>query len=239
MAGAPLRVLRAAKIPEPGAEAHPWLVEPLWSAGAVGLIGGAPKTGKTWLALELAVAVGSGAPCLGRFAVGRPGTVLVFAAEDAPHHLKHRIRGLAAARGADFDALDVHLIVEASLRLDRQQDLQRLRLTVAAHHPALLILDPFVRLQRADENDARQVAAILSELRDLSRTAGAAVAVVHHVRKERRPAPRPGPARLRRLLGLGRFQPLPGAHPHRRPAAHRRAPLRPGPASHLPQAGGT
>ena len=202
MAGAPLRVLRvlrAAQIPDPSAEAHPWLVEPLWSAGAVGLIGGAPKTGKTWLALELAVAVGSGAPCLGRFAVGRPGTVLVFAAEDAPHHLKHRICGLAAARGADFDALDVHLIVESSLRLDRQQDLQRLRLTVAAHHPALLILDPFVRLQRADENDARQVAAILSELRDLSRTAGAAVAVVHHLRKNG--AQHPGQA----LRGSGDF----------------------------------
>ena len=45
MAGAPLRVLRAAQIPDPSAEAHPWLVEPLWSAGAVGMIGGAPKTG--------------------------------------------------------------------------------------------------------------------------------------------------------------------------------------------------
>ena len=61
-------------------EAHPWLLEPLWSAGAVDLIGGAPKN---WLALELAVAVGSGCRCLGRFAVGRPGPVLVFAAEDA------------------------------------------------------------------------------------------------------------------------------------------------------------
>lgn len=180
---APLRVLRAAQIPEPSAEAHPWLVEPLWSSGAVGLIGGAPKSGKTWLALELAVAVGSGRPCLGRFAVGRPGPVLVFAAEDAPHHLKHRIGGLAAVRGAEFDALDVHLIIENSLRLDRQADLDRLRLTVAAVRPALLILDPFVRLQRADENDARQVAAILSELRGLSRAACTAVALVHHVRK--------------------------------------------------------
>ena len=72
----PLRVVRAAQIPEPSAEQHPWLIEPLWTSGAVGLIGGAPKSGKTWLALELAVAVGSGCRCLGHFAVGRPGTVL-------------------------------------------------------------------------------------------------------------------------------------------------------------------
>ena len=195
----PLRVVRAAQIPEPSAEQHPWLIEPLWTSGAVGLIGGAPKSGKTWLALELAVAVGSGCRCLGHFAVGRPGTVLVFAAEDAPHHLKHRIGGLAAVRGAEFAALDVHLIIENSLRLDRQADLDRLRLTVAAHRPSLLILDPFVRLQRADENDARQVAAILSELRDLSRVAGTAVALVHHVRKNA--AQLPGQA----LRGSGDF----------------------------------
>ena len=63
----PLRVVRAAQIPDPSTERHPWLVEPLWSAGAVGLIG-----------------------------------------------------GLAAVRGAEFAALDVHLIIENSLRLDRQ-----------------------------------------------------------------------------------------------------------------------
>ena len=102
-------------------------------------------------------------------------------------------------RGAEFAALDVHLIIENSLRLDRQADLDRLRLTVAAHRPSLLILDPFVRLQRADENDARQVAAILSELRDLSRVAGTAVALVHHVRKNA--AQLPGQA----LRGSGDF----------------------------------
>ena len=195
----PLRVVRAAQIPEPRPEEPPWLIEPLWSAGAVGVIGGAPKSGKTWLALELAIAVGSGVRCLGRFAVPRPGPVLLFAAEDAPHHLKHRIRGLVAARGAEFAALDVRLIVESSLRLDRRADLDRLRLTVATHRPTLLILDPFVRLQRADENDARQVAAILSELRELSRAAGTAVALVHHVRKNG--AQLPGQA----LRGSGDF----------------------------------
>ena len=60
-------------------------------------------------------------------------------------------------------------------RLDRPQDLHRLHLTLASQRPKLLILDPFVRLQRADENDARQVAAILASLRELAPTFNAAV----------------------------------------------------------------
>jgi hypothetical protein len=199
MASEELHVLRAAEIPERPANEAPWLVEPLWGSGAVGIIGGAPKSCKTWLALELAVAVASGQPCLGRFAVPRPGPALVFAAEDAPHQVKSRLQSLARARNADFAALDVRLIVENSLRLDRAQDLQRLRLTLTRHRPRLLVLDPYVRLQNADENDARQVSAILSALRELSRSFQVAVALVHHARKNA--AQLPGQA----LRGSGDF----------------------------------
>jgi len=194
-----LRVVRASEIHERAADEPRWLVEPLWGAGAVGIIGGAPKSCKTWLALELAVAVASGQPCLGRFCVSRPGPALLFAAEDAPHQVKRRIESLARARQADFETLDVRLIIENSLRLDRAQDLQRLHLTLARHRPKLLVLDPYVRLQRADENDARQVSAILSALRELSRTFETAVALVHHARKNG--AELPGQA----LRGSGDF----------------------------------
>lgn len=199
MASDELRVVRAAEIRERAADEHRWLVEPLWGAGAVGIIGGAPKTCKTWLALEMAVAVASGQPCLGRFCVPRPGPALVFAAEDAPLQVKRRIESLARARQADFDTLDVRLIIENSLRLDRERDLQRLHLTLARHRPRLLVLDPYVRLQRADENDARQVSTILSALRELSRTFETAVALVHHARKNG--AELPG----RALRGSGDF----------------------------------
>lgn len=183
MASQELQVVRAAELRErPGDEPH-WLIESLWGCGAVGIIGGSPKSCKTWLALEMAVAVASGQPCLGRFAVPRPGPALVFAAEDAPQQVKRRIHSLARARQTDFHTLDVRLIVENSLRLDCPQDLQRLRLTLASHRPKLLVLDPYVRLQRVDENDVRQVSAILSALRELSRTFQAAVALVHHARK--------------------------------------------------------
>jgi hypothetical protein len=178
-----LKVVKAAEVAERAADETAWLIESLWGAGAVGVIGGAPKCGKTWLALDMAVAVASGRPCLGRYAVPTPGPALVYAAEDAPPSVRERLEHLARARGADFASLDVGLIVEPSLRLDLAEDLGRLRATLARRRPRLLVLDPYVRLQRADENNATEVSAILSALRDLSRVHSCAIALVHHARK--------------------------------------------------------
>jgi hypothetical protein len=47
----------------------------------------------------------------------------------------------------------------------------------------LLILDPFVRLHRIDENASGEVAPLLAYLRELQRRYGVAVLVVHHAKK--------------------------------------------------------
>jgi hypothetical protein len=160
-----------------------WLIEPLWAAQAVGIVGGEPKCGKSWLALDLALAVASGAPCLRRFPPAQTGRVLLYAAEDALHIVRQRLDGLARAAGVDFAALDIHVITAPSLRLDLPADQARLRATVATLRPTLLVLDPFVRLHRIDENVAADVAPVLAALRDLQRQYACAVILVHHARK--------------------------------------------------------
>ena len=57
-----------------------WLVESLWSDAGVGILGGSPKSYKTFLALDIAVSVASGTPCLDSFDVPQSGPVLLFLA---------------------------------------------------------------------------------------------------------------------------------------------------------------
>ena len=159
-----------------------WLVEALWSAQGVGIVGGEPKCGKTFLALHMAVAVAAGVPCLRRFPV-QPGPVLLFAAEDAPHILRQRLDGIAAASGTALDGLDLHVIDTPALRLDDPDQQARLASTVERIRPRLLILDPLVRLHGADENAVREIAPILDRLRQLQRRCQTAVLLVHHARK--------------------------------------------------------
>ena len=164
-------------------EDNRWLVTSLWAEQAVGIVGGEPKCCKSFLALELAVAVASGAPCLRRFSVPQPGRVLLYAAEDALHIVRRRLEGICAAAGCSLAELDVQVITASTLRLDLAPDRAALEHTVAALAPRLLILDPFVRLHRIDENASGEVAPLLAYLRELQRRYALAVLLVHHARK--------------------------------------------------------
>ena len=177
-----LPVVRAADIDDASASAA-WLIEPLWARAGVGILGGAPKCCKSWLALEMAIAVASHAPCLGAFDVGDAGSALLYMAEDAAPVVKARLEGIGRHRGRGLADLPIHLILASALRLDRAHDQGRLRDAVAKYAPRLLVLDPFVRLHRIDENDAGQVSAVLGYLRELQRDHDVAVVVVHHARK--------------------------------------------------------
>jgi hypothetical protein len=159
------------------------LVTDLWSADAVGIVGGEPKCCKSFLALDLAVAVASGTPCLRRFSVPQPGRVLLYAAEDALHVVRSRLEGICAAAGIGLRELDVHVITAPTLRLDLPADRGRLEQTVADLAPRLMVLDPFVRLHRIDENASGEVAPLLAYLRELQRSHNLAVLLVHHAKK--------------------------------------------------------
>ena len=165
-----LPVQRASELSLDSASLTQWLVQGLWSDQAVGILGGEPKCCKSFLALDLAVSVASGTPCLRRFAVRRTGPVLLFPAEDSLAVVRQRLEGICSAADVDFQSLPVEVITAPTLRLDAPKDRERLSNTVQARQPRLLILDPLIRLHRVDENDASQIAGLLSYLRQLQRT---------------------------------------------------------------------
>ncbi len=170
--------------PEPdGAQ---WLIQDLWGACAVGIIGGSPKACKSTLALDLAVSVASGTACLGRFEVHTPGPVLVYLAEDALPRVRDRVAQLCQHRGLSLSSLDLHVVTAPSLRLDLERDQRALDQTLAALRPKLLVLDPLVRLHRLDENSAADISGLLGFLRQINRRHQLALVLVHHMAKRSR-----------------------------------------------------
>jgi len=177
-----LPVVRVAEIPSQDCPQR-WLVEPLWGASSVGLIGGAPKCSKTWLGLDLALSVATGTACLGRYRVPEPGPVLVYLAEDALPIVRQRVEGMARHRGLELKQVEIHVITAPTLRLDRPRHREQLFQTARRLRPRLLLLDPLVRLHGIDENNASEVAELLAYIRTLQRQLDLSVILVHHTRK--------------------------------------------------------
>ena len=177
-----LPVVRVGEIPNDH-QAQRWLIEDLWGASSVGVIGGAPKCSKTWLGLDMALSVATGTPCLGRYAVPERGPVLVYLAEDALQIVRERVAGMARHRGIALESVDLHVITAATLRLDLEPHRARLLQTAKRLRPRLLILDPLVRLHGIDENNAGEVAKLLAYIRSLQRQLDLSVVLVHHTRK--------------------------------------------------------
>jgi hypothetical protein len=179
----PFPVQRADEL-SPAPTQLPWLIQDLWTDEAVGILGGEPKCCKSFLALDVALAVASGAACLRQFAVRRTGPVLFFPAEDSLSIVRRRLDGIAAAARVSLAQLPLHIITAPALRLDLALDRQRLSLTVEAIRPVLLVLDPLIRLHQCDENEASQIAPLLGYLRQLQRQFHVAVLLVHHAKKD-------------------------------------------------------
>lgn len=74
-----------------------WLVPGLVPEGMSLLVGG-PKIGKSWLSLNVALAVASGGTALGSVPVGRARPVLLLALEDGDRRLQERARELLSGQ---------------------------------------------------------------------------------------------------------------------------------------------
>lgn len=170
---------------EPGPT--PWLVEGLLVDEALGAIVGPPKVGKTWVVLELALAIATGRDVLDRFALPAPGPVVVVLEESGSAALHRRLDQLV--RGADLsveqrDGLArLYVAPNRRVRLDDRDWQRRLADAAVKLEARALFLDPLARLKSPgrDENAQKEMAVVLEYLRDLRDAAGGcAVTFVHH-----------------------------------------------------------
>ena len=164
----------------------PWLVDGLWPRNAVGFFAGPPKSGKTWLALEMAACIAAGLQFLER-PITDPGEVLYYLGEDNPEDVINlRIDLLLRARGLDRDALGARLHVsQMPVNLESRREHERIVKLVHATKPRLVVFDPLARfLDRADENSATEMRPVTNFARHtLTRELETSVLIVHHSNK--------------------------------------------------------
>ena len=179
-----------------------WLIKDIWHADAWGIIGGEAKSHKSMLTLEMAIAVASGEPFLGKFEVNRNGPVLIVQEEnDADYYLPDLMYKMLRERGlfpspaiwtegqdrqlAPTRNLPIRFLNQSGFNLTDPDHLERVRAEVENIRPVLIIFDPlYSMLGGVDETKAHEVRPILNWLRKLSKESNSALVVCHHWRKK-------------------------------------------------------
>lgn len=147
----------------------------------VTLLTGRPKSGKSWLALELAIAVATGRRFLGRFEVRRPGRVLYSALEDAPWRIKQRLHSLIDVADGLNDLKFIDQLEPLS-----SGGIEQLDEFLAMYPAELLIIDTLLASSRGTRRSRDIVQAdydAIALLRELSIKRSVTVLLVHHTRK--------------------------------------------------------
>jgi hypothetical protein len=151
-------------------------------AEGVTLLCGAPKVGKSWAALDVAVAAATGGKALGRVDV-EAGDVLYLALEDTPRRLQSRLDKVLTGAAAAPDRLAIVTACEPLTAGGADKIADWLD-----EHPGarLVIVDVFARVRgRPDANSSAYDAdyAALAKLKELADRYGVAFLVLHHTRK--------------------------------------------------------
>lgn len=167
-----------------GAKPVPWLLRGIFPGDAYGAMAAEKKAGKTWLVLDLAVAVAAGGAWLDRFQVDAPGPVLVFLGEGGTRKMLRRIRAVAAHKGiGDVRALPLHLAFRVP-HLTKQDHLSELYRLVEELRPVLVIIDPlYLAARGAETSSLTAMGEVLEQVQLACQKHGAAALVVHHWNK--------------------------------------------------------
>lgn len=157
-----------------------WLIEGLLPVG-LAILAGPPKRGKSWMALEMALAICAGGYFLGRKA--RQGRVLYCALEDSPRRLKDRLlkQGWTEEALANLDIAFARDFYE-TLGRNGQDAALLLAAKIEASDYALVVIDTVARAFGVrDWNDAALVTAVLGPIQEAAiRTGKGVLAVDHH-----------------------------------------------------------
>jgi len=165
-----------------------WLVDGLLPKVGCAFVAAPPKHLKSWLLLDLMMAITGAGDFLGKEIDRADGaTVLYLAGEGRAGALRWRLNRLLNGRGlhpADVGGR-VHLSICPDIRLDEDPRLEPLRAALDSIEPtpSAVILDPLTRLHGADENSRNEVEPILTALRRLSEDYKTLVILAHHSRK--------------------------------------------------------
>ena len=156
-----------------------WLVQNMIAQGELVMLFGESGIGKSFTAIDLALCVASGQPCLGR---GVSQGSVAYLPSEGFDGLQVRIKAWCAHRGMTTEGIPLHL-GEHEMALNDPSEYEELADCLFSMHPIpkLIVIDTLTGMTKGlDQNSAKDMAAFADACKFLKLATNAAVLVVHH-----------------------------------------------------------
>lgn len=154
-----------------------WVVEGLLPEEGMMAVSGDPGSYKTWIMMDMAIAVASGKDFLGRFPT-QQGAVMLVDEENPQRLLQERFKRMEIAE----EGLPIYILSLSGFRLN-EENVRSLLHEVQRLEIKMIIFDSLVRIHDAEENDAKKMAEVFAKLKKFV-AAGISIVFIHHNRKQ-------------------------------------------------------
>lgn len=159
------------------------LVHGIIDIGTGVLIGGQPNVGKSWIVMDMALAIASGQSWLAKYTTEQAG-VLMIDEEGTAYGQYERFQMLLDGRDyLSAVGLPLHVAIGSGIRLDSETGVTRIRRMLERYRPGIVVMDSLVRMHTGDENNAQSMARFFAVTKELMRTYDTTFLFTHHVRK--------------------------------------------------------
>lgn len=159
-----------------------WFIKTVLPRADLGVLFGASGSGKTFVALDMAMAIARGVPWRGHRV--KRARVLYVGAEGGGG-LGKRIKAYCRKHSVKLEDVDLSVMYAAPNFMDREDIADVQRAIVAAGGFDLIIIDTFAQVTPgANENAAEDMGRALANARALCEASGAMILLVHHAGKD-------------------------------------------------------
>jgi hypothetical protein len=171
-------------IPEPT-----WIIDDILISEGITMLGGQPGTFKSFIGLEMALAIYYGHPFLDEFPVNisKKLKVCYLDEENGLSSLKKRLDLLKKGRYAKYQNTKTDneflMFSYSNLKVDIEEDFIALRNIIEAEQPDVIILDSFIKFFSVNENDASEMRRVTEKLGQLKNEYGVSFVLLHHLAK--------------------------------------------------------
>jgi len=159
-----------------------WIVKKLIPEAELVVMFGESGSGKSFVALDIAVAIARGEPWRGLRTQQKR---VVYIAAEGGGGVRNRLQAYQIHNGVDFDTLPFGVIHAAPNFLQKTDAVDVAKSIAASGGAGVVIVDTFAQVTPgANENSAEDVGRALAHCKGIHRATGAVVLLVHHSGKD-------------------------------------------------------